>query len=343
MTFAGSRSWHRVACAIEDAGMIIHPSVFLCWAFGSGFPKAARVKGHEEFAGHRYGLQALKPAVEPIIVWQVPYIGKPVDSIVKHGAGSLNIEAGRIGSEHRHNAPAANAMGGVSLRMSVTGMPQDAEGTECQGRWPPNFVLGDPEAARRLDEQTTHLHAAGNKRHSKEHGAFFGGGKQHTVRLEGPFDSGGASRFFFRSDWNAEVEEGILCADPVRYQAKAARKEREAGLEGMPERTSGELSGGGGARTEKADAYQARKSARRNSHPTVKPIKLCTWLCRLLLLPDAYAPRRILIPFSGSGSEMIAAGLAGWDEIVGIEREAEYAEIARARLRHWLPDAVEVG
>jgi len=48
-----------------------------------------------------------------------------------------------------------------------------------------------------------------------------------------------------------------------------------------------------------------------------------------------YAPRRILVPFSGSGSEMIGAHLAGWEEIVGIENEVEYVEIARARLTYW--------
>src|SRR3990167_1516151 len=66
MTFSGARTAHRIATAIEDAGFIIHPLIFYC--FGSGLTKATRVKGHPEFDGHRYGLQALKPAGEPIIV-----------------------------------------------------------------------------------------------------------------------------------------------------------------------------------------------------------------------------------------------------------------------------------
>jgi len=73
----------------------------------------------------------------------------------------------------------------------------------------------------------------------------------------------------------------------------------------------------------------------RNSHPTVKPIDLTRWLATLLLPPDVYAPRRILVPFSGSGSEMVGAMLAGWEEIIGIEMEAEYVEIAKARIEHW--------
>ena len=73
----------------------------------------------------------------------------------------------------------------------------------------------------------------------------------------------------------------------------------------------------------------------RNPHPTVKPLALARWLATLLLPPDAYAPRRILVPFAGSGSEAIGAMLAGWEEVVAIEREDEYADIARARLAWW--------
>ena len=86
MAFASSRGWHRLAVAIEDAGLIIHPSIF-GWAAGSGFPKATRVADSPDFTGHRYGLQALKPALEPIIVFQKPYAGRPVDSITATGAG----------------------------------------------------------------------------------------------------------------------------------------------------------------------------------------------------------------------------------------------------------------
>ena len=87
MAFASSRGWHRLACAIEDAGFRIHPSIF-GWCFGSGFPKATRIvdaasgrvsgdpgtrpEAASTWAGHRYGLQALKPALEPIIVAQKP-------------------------------------------------------------------------------------------------------------------------------------------------------------------------------------------------------------------------------------------------------------------------------
>jgi site-specific DNA-methyltransferase (adenine-specific) len=69
-----------------------------------------------------------------------------------------------------------------------------------------------------------------------------------------------------------------------------------------------------------------------NTHPCVKPIKLCEYLAKLLLPPKRDDARRLLVPFSGSGSEMIGALRAGWDEVVGIESNPEYVAIAERRI-----------
>jgi site-specific DNA-methyltransferase (adenine-specific) len=69
-----------------------------------------------------------------------------------------------------------------------------------------------------------------------------------------------------------------------------------------------------------------------NTHPTVKPLKLLEYLARLILPPEPGTPRRLLVPFSGSGSELLAAKLAGWDQTVGIEINGAYVAMARARL-----------
>lgn len=82
---------------------------------------------------------------------------------------------------------------------------------------------------------------------------------------------------------------------------------------------------------------QAGMGDTENDHPTMKPIDLARQLATLLLPPvrtDGTA-RRLLVPFSGSGSEMIGALLAGWDEVTGIEQSEEYAAIARKRLAWW--------
>ena len=139
---------------------------------------------------------------------------------------------------------------------------------------------------------------------------------------------GTAARFFFNV--NRQLDE----ADPVLYQAKASRKERDAGLEGMARADTYHLQSN----------YNQERPGRegrnpmippRNPHPTVKPIDLTRWLATLLLPPAEYAPRRILIPFAGSGSEMIGAHLAGWEEVTGVEMAQEYCEIAEARLKYW--------
>ena len=72
-----------------------------------------------------------------------------------------------------------------------------------------------------------------------------------------------------------------------------------------------------------------------NDHPCVKPVELCSYLARLLLPPERDTPRKILVPFSGSGSEMIGAMLAGWDAVYGIEIDAHYVDIAKKRIRYW--------
>lgn len=92
--------------------------------------------------------------------------------------------------------------------------------------------------------------------------------------------------------------------------------------------------------------YNRGVQPRRNNHPTVKPISLTRWLATLLLPPAEYGPRRLLVPFSGVGSEMIGAVAAGWEFVQGIEMTPEYVDIAEQRLNYWslneFPDAPKI-
>ena len=139
-------------------------------------------------------------------------------------------------------------------------------------------------------------------------------------------DTGGASRFF--------------------YRVKASRKEREIGLFGhVPCVKCGRLdstkhftpapttpTNTPSPTLDPTTVFETTEGkCVRNDHPTVKPIGLCYWLAKLLLPPLGDKPRRILVPFSGSGSEMIACLLAGWDEVVGIEQDPKYRDIATKR------------
>lgn len=117
------------------------------------------------------------------------------------------------------------------------------------------------------------------------------------------------------------------------YTAKSSRKERNLGLDHLEITKSEDISGGGGINHPKADAYQARKTDRLNNHPTVKPIKLIEYLATMLKPP--IDDSSILIPFSGSGSEIIGAMFAGWNNITGIEIDSEYVGIADERIKYW--------
>lgn len=352
MAFASSRGWHRMACAIEDAGLRFHPSVFMYgWNFGSGFPKSTRVGkngDHPEFDEHRYGGQVLKPSLEPIIVFQKPYDGKPVECITETGAGALWVDGGRIGvnGNDPNHRRATGDNGGADSVFGVGNHKRPA--TLGSGRWPANFVLvHSPECdddgcsescpVRLLGEQSGELAGGGKSTKPTGHnGPIYGKYNPCQISIHHP-KGGTAARFFYQSDWSYEVAEQITAADPVRYVAKAGRRERDAGLEGMPTRANvSENYGTKRVNLTRKDLGENRVLPVRNPHPTVKPIALIRYLATLLLPPAMYAPRRIIIPFAGVMSEAIGAGLAGWEEIVAIEGEAEYCELGKARLRYWL-------
>jgi DNA modification methylase len=189
----------------------------------------------------------------------------------------------------------------------------DADGTETVEAW--DCVPDCPVAM--LDAQSGDRPGmSGGGVHSADYGGGIFGGIDSASTARG--DSGGASRFF--------------------YTAKASRTEREFGCEALPARTGAAAvereEDSAGVQNPRAGAGRTADRVR-NHHPTVKPIALAKYLATLILPPPHCAPRRLLVTYSGSGSEMIGAIRAGWDEVVGIEREAEYVAIARARLDRW--------
>jgi DNA modification methylase len=184
LAFGGTRTHHRMACAIEDAGWQIHDC--LMWLYGQGFPK---------------GKTCLKPAYEPII-------------LARHGAPWLNIDGCRIDPDAsslrvRHNT------GGGQIGWA-TGKHQNDSGGSPLGRWPANVLL-DEDAAALLDEQSGELTITGfrteasRSRWTDGASPLPGSGRTNAKLTEYPGDSGGASRFFYcakasRSERNAGCE-----------------------------------------------------------------------------------------------------------------------------------------
>jgi site-specific DNA-methyltransferase (adenine-specific) len=360
LAFGGTRTYHRLACAIEDSGFEIRDCIV--WVYGQGFPKSQNVsKMIDKMAGakrpvigprirvdgkapgvvgNQGGLTmgafgdlpitvtgpatseaqqwdgwgtALKPAMEPIVVARKPLIGTVVKNVLKYGMGALNIDGCRILTDENLNGGAYAAQPNRDQSHSwseATGMYEAGRSANSSyeqpiGRWPANVIL-DEEAAQILDEQTWHLKAGGDLTGDEPtaeafSGPVYGNGKSREGwRAYG--DSGGASRFF--------------------YCAKASTVEREAGLREAFSPTMGNGIGG-----KEHDPETATKKF--NKHPTVKPIDLMRYLVRLVTPPGGL----VLDPFCGSGTTGIAALQEGF-RFLGIEREQEYVDIARARIEH---------
>ncbi len=125
VSFGGQRTYHRMACAVEDAGFEIRDS--LMWLFGTGFPKSLNL-------GNGIGT-ALKPAYEPIILARKPIVEKTVKKNYEvWGTGGLNIEATRIGDERLPEQKAGQATLGTFVRHNMVT-------PEREGRWPANLAV----------------------------------------------------------------------------------------------------------------------------------------------------------------------------------------------------------
>ena len=131
IAMGGTRTYHRLACAIEDAGFDIRDMV--AWLYGAGFPKSHNLSG--DWSG--WGT-ALKPALEPIVLARWPLGENTIAAnVLAHGTGALNIDACRIGNELRMNTPAASK---GNVRIFASAGRLDAQAKECVGRWPANVV-----------------------------------------------------------------------------------------------------------------------------------------------------------------------------------------------------------
>jgi len=279
LAFGGTRTYHRLVVNIEDAGFEIRDQIQ--WLYGSGFPKSHNLEGDWEGWG-----TALKPANEPICLARKPLRkGLTVaENVLVYETGALNIDESRIGQREKPRTTSKKRVSANAGYNQDYKNPRIFEGGSSplpDGRWPANLIL-DETAAEMLDEQSgvskspgTYVRKAdGMNANSYGKGMGESSGKE-SVNFG---DSGGASRFF--------------------YVAKASKRERNAGLEGMT-----------------------------NGHPTVKPIKLMEYLIKLVTPPGG----TVLDPFMGSGSTGVAAKKLGFN-FTGIELQKEYAEIAEKRI-----------
>ena len=310
LSFAGSRTYHRMAVNIEDAGFEIRD--MLGWLYGSGFPKSHNIgkavdklqgnkrevvgikknyqnkkgkdgyilnsdridlqdtKGNSEWEG--WGT-ALKPAHEPIVMARKPFNTSVAENVLTHGTGGINIDECRVGGK--------------------------------EGRFPANIIHDGSEEVLEIFPETAKSSGGriGKKQQSNTTHIVAG---EYRKGDPGFGDSGSAARYF--------------------YCAKASKSERNMGLDDYEEKqvTDGTIR----SNQETARKFGANSAKRKNYHPTVKPIKLMEYLVRLVTPKEGI----VLEPFAGSGTTLIACKQQGFNYI-GIEREQEYCDIAEARLK----------
>jgi len=309
--------------------------------FQDGKASSTITKGQSPYEG--WGT-ALKPANEPICVARKPLSEKTIaENVIKWGTGGINIDGCRVGYTSEADKESAkpgslNATGENSMFGLKSGNEQNSE-----GRFPANIIL-DEIAAELLDEQSGYLKSGEVKPHHKKNktangyqGSCYGKFQNEDTTLKGYGDGGGASRFF--------------------YQAKVSKAERNMGLDGFEEKESISQqvvnAGGTGAIGNTNPSCQECKGSRfdrgkgvckcdepvwnipknnttKNIHPTVKPVALMSYLCRLVTPPNGI----VCDPFMGSGSTGISAQLEGF-RFVGMEMDSDYFKIAEARINDY--------
>lgn len=356
----GTRTQHRMAVNIEDAGFEIRDVI--TWLYGSGFPKSMDISkaidkeagaerddaikgghigisvnggdadndnelGNSVYHGINKGAAtrgapatpaavrwqgwgtALKPACEFWTLARKPLAERTVAAnVLAWGTGGVNVDGCRVATDEL--TPRNNKVGDNGWKNSSGGYIEPSP----LGRFPANLIL-DEAAAALLDEQSGVL--SGDNRPFKiarsgkgtrgiygDYGERLCNGRAYQEK------PGGASRFF--------------------YCAKASRAERDKGLEGLPTKHVGTYAQDACSREHMENTPDNERQPVHNQHPTVKPISLMRYLCRLITPPRGV----VLDPFMGSGTTGCAAGLEGFS-FIGIELDADYHEIARRRIEHW--------
>ena len=322
LSFFGSRTYHRGAIPIEDAGFEIRDQIM--WLYGSGFPKSYNIaKGIEGKLKH--GTANWKD-------WN-KLDGDLVDS--KIGYSKMQHKQGyrdKDYSEKKHiqnvkfHTKEAQQYEGWGTALKPAHEPIVMARKPFKGSVAEN-VLEHGTGGINVDEcrvgnQTMINRPAGNK----------GGGNSYNLSVKGmPQDaisttSDGRFPANIMHDGSEEVQE--IFADKARYFycAKANKKDRDEGLDGFQEVRTGAMSATAD-NSMLTGSGNLRETKRKNTHPTVKPTELMQYLCRLVTPKGGV----VLDPFMGSGSTGKAAIEEGLS-FVGIEMDEDYFEIACARI-----------
>ena len=314
---------------------------------------------------------SLKPSFEPIIMCRAPRKGQTFASLaLEYGSGTLAIDQSRIeGTKSSVPLPKFNSPTGRIYGFK-TGEGRTGEMSDnTKGRWPANLLLSHHENCQKIGEIEVEGRVINRWQTGMKPFGDGAGDEYESEQLppeiverwacvpecpirqlddqagilisgKGPVIKRETSRGHLGTTYGSENREAGTpmiwhggSGGPSRffYCGKASRREKDKGLENFYWKRTGK----GFERVDQETwaKLERRERAKGCIHPTVKPLDICRYLTTLILPPKQDdRTRRILIPFSGSGSEIIAAKQAGWDFIVGIEMNEMYNDIARARI-----------
>ena len=324
LSFSASRNYHRMAVAIEDSGFEIRDQIM--WIYGSGFPKSYNIgKGVDKKLGNEREVVGKGKAGAAFHYGAVGDggFGNTFDG---NGTASSEWETTQGKSEWEGWGtalkPAHEPI--VMARKSIEGSIVDnvlKHGTgginidECRisygdGRFPANVmhdgseevVSGFPNTGQGDGNPYSY---AGKEYNNKDTSMFNGDKPQAPSNYN---DIGSAARYFYCPKTSkSERNQGLFEFEDKQYSHDGRKKSIE-------------------------NPYQRNKSISKNSHPTVKPVELMKYLCRLVTPKGG----TVLDPFMGSGSTGMAAKDEGFD-FIGIEREKEYFEISEQRIKTTAP------
>lgn len=314
LSFAGTRTQHRMACRIEDAGFEIRDMI--AWVYGSGFPKSMNIgkavykmQSNSEWDG--WGT-ALKPALEPITMARKPLSEKTIaENCLKWGTGGINIDDCRVPFKSDSDFKSAtfgrgtDILGGNYVGSTHSTGEVNIEANPL-GRFPANLIHdGSDEVISLFPESKGQCGDLVNQtKQTKSPNDIYGTMPPRFDMLKRN-DIGSAARFF--------------------YCAKTSKSERNIGCEDLEEqrhsdRSSDDKVGGDNPRN-------ITNTPQKNFHPTVKPIALMQYLIKIVSRDNSL----ILDPFGGSGTTALACLNINRNYIL-IEKELQYINIIKSRI-----------
>lgn len=361
LAFGGTRTYHRMACAIEDAGFEIRDC--LSWLYGQGFPKSLDVsKAMDKAAG----------ADRPVVGFsqqqqqRTPAIGTNAYGDYKGQTGDITAPATHLAKQWAGwgtalkpgwepivlarkafkgtvaQTVARYGTGAINVDACRIGTsPEDAADMErCNtagsGRRKERatFPLQAGSGAGALDcsqgrwPANVLLDDEAARLLDEQTGEMVDG-----VAVGGKHSASGSNAIYMRMPKREGADNvgfgGRGGASRFFYVAKPSREERDYGCHDLAPRSGGEATdrqdGSAGVNSPRAGA--GRTGGARNIHPTVKPVELMRWLVRLVTPPNGL----VLDPFTGSGTTGMACRYEQ-RRFIGIEREAEYVAIAERRI-----------